>query len=479
MTPGQFYAKYLGVWTQESPQLGPQCVWAFKLFCKENSIPVVPTPNGWADGYWYSKDELGFGKYFEYITDYKQFREGDWVIWPRKAGNSHPSSHIALYLYKTTGNTAMEFSLNQGGDGRFCAKGTVFYDALGALRWKGYTNMDIQKGFHQTVFGGVTVSTIRATAASGYELHLISAGTVQDFMSFDSDKLAIVGAINCNYFVSDKNSPSYGMHLGCEWDAWLGERWEAPKAPGIVAYYIDNDGKIGAHDQSTFYLSAKDVGLLFAPYSVRIHGGEEVNIISTSFTSKEDSYTEQSAVMKIGDDWCLANFSACRPADIAEFAKQAGASECAILDGGGSAQMFECSTTGTRKAVRYTERPVTTVLVLAKRIESDDLFPENPDPTLLPNDEQDSTPGAVEEPDKEPEKNNAAILPNNVYDVLKLLCTVVLPAVIVLLSSLFDIWSTPNGDKIISTLAAINVFVGALIGVSSKQYWKEVNGNDR
>lgn len=59
MTPEQFYAKYLYQYAQESPKLGAQCVWAFKLFCKENSIPVMPTPDNRASGYWTCQNQDG------------------------------------------------------------------------------------------------------------------------------------------------------------------------------------------------------------------------------------------------------------------------------------------------------------------------------------------------------------------------------------------------------------------------------------
>ena len=486
MTPSQFYAKYLNVWTQESEKLGPQCVWAFKLFCRENSIPVKPTPNNWADGYWYSKDELGYGKYFDYITDYKQFREGDWVIWPRRPGNSHPSSHIAMYLYETTGKTAMEFSLNQGGDGRFTAKGTVFFDALGALRWKGYSHMDLPKGYSQQTWNGIQVDAVRASADKGYSLHLISAedgqptGTsraLKGLLQFDSDRLGIVAAVNANYFDNQSGSQTFGMHFGCEGDGHVQGYWQAPKTAGIISYYIAMDGQIGAHDESGFYLAQDDIQLVCAPYSVLIHDGQNVELHSTAYGSKELYRTNQTAAFRINQDWCLAIFSECYPSDVHKYAQELGANELILMDSGGSTQMFECSTTGHRRAVRDTGRLLPNVLVLAQTITpaaTPDL-PEDPQ-------EEPKTEPIIEEPVQSPEPvvetpvKEGIMLSNEMYDVLKVICTVVLPAVIVLLSSLTDIWSLPYGDKVISTLAAINVFIGALIGISSNAYWKAEKG---
>ena len=143
MTPEQFYAKYLYQYAQESPKLGAQCVYAFKLFCKENSIPVMPTPDNRASGYWTCQNQDGTinedvkawqEKYFEKITDKSQFRNGDWVIWGWNG--SHPQTHISMWL------GGKSFSLNQYTEYKnFTIKETDFSDALGALRWRGYEQM--------------------------------------------------------------------------------------------------------------------------------------------------------------------------------------------------------------------------------------------------------------------------------------------------------------------------------------------------
>ncbi len=130
----EFYEKYNTKYVDDDGAYGCQCVDLFRVFCREFGIPVKPTPNNYADGYWYSKDSLGYGKYFDYITDFKKFQDGDVVIWARTnqpgGSKSHPSSHIAFYY------NGMEFGTNQGGDRSACLKKTDFSDALGALRLK-------------------------------------------------------------------------------------------------------------------------------------------------------------------------------------------------------------------------------------------------------------------------------------------------------------------------------------------------------
>jgi hypothetical protein len=64
-------------------------------------------------------------------------------------------------------------------------------------------------------------------------------------------------------------------------------------------------------------------------------------------------------------------------------------------------------------------------------------------------------------------------LKNSVYDVLKYIVTIVLPALTTLWLALATIWNLPYGEPIGATMGAITVFLGALIGISSAQYNKE------
>jgi hypothetical protein len=64
-------------------------------------------------------------------------------------------------------------------------------------------------------------------------------------------------------------------------------------------------------------------------------------------------------------------------------------------------------------------------------------------------------------------------LPDKVYDVLKWLSLVFFDAVGVLYKSLSAIWAFPYGDEVLATCAAISLFIGAIIGISSAQYYKD------
>ena len=57
-------------------------------------------------------------------------------------------------------------------------------------------------------------------------------------------------------------------------------------------------------------------------------------------------------------------------------------------------------------------------------------------------------------------------LNNKVYDVLKWIVIIVLPALSVLYGTLAKIWGLPYEAEIPLTINAIDLFLGALIGIS-------------
>ena len=171
MTPEQFYAETLGKVVDFDGAYGAQCVDGFRYWGKMNSVPVPPTPNNYADGYWYSRDALGFGKWFVYVTD-GNYRNGDWIFWAR-GSKSHPSSHVAMWFY------GQEYGENQGGSGGFSLKPTDFSDALGALRWKGYIMEDktIEQLAYEVLAGmwGNGEERRQRLTAAGYDYDAVQA----------------------------------------------------------------------------------------------------------------------------------------------------------------------------------------------------------------------------------------------------------------------------------------------------------------
>lgn len=61
---------------------------------------------------------------------------------------------------------------------------------------------------------------------------------------------------------------------------------------------------------------------------------------------------------------------------------------------------------------------------------------------------------------------------NKVYDILKWVALVFLPALGTLYFALSGIWGLPYGEQIVGTITAIDTFLGAIIGISSINYNK-------
>lgn len=62
---------------------------------------------------------------------------------------------------------------------------------------------------------------------------------------------------------------------------------------------------------------------------------------------------------------------------------------------------------------------------------------------------------------------------NKVYDVLKKIAQVWLPAIGTLYFALASIWGLPYGEAIVGTITAVDAFLGAVLGVSTHIYNKK------
>ena len=61
---------------------------------------------------------------------------------------------------------------------------------------------------------------------------------------------------------------------------------------------------------------------------------------------------------------------------------------------------------------------------------------------------------------------------NKMYDVLKWIAMVVLPAIGTLYFALAGIWGFPYGEEIVGTITAVAAFLGSVLMISSAQYKK-------
>lgn len=62
---------------------------------------------------------------------------------------------------------------------------------------------------------------------------------------------------------------------------------------------------------------------------------------------------------------------------------------------------------------------------------------------------------------------------NKIYNILKYIALIALPAIVLFMSALGDIWGLTWMPKVVATISAFATLLGALLQVSSKKYWKE------
>lgn len=62
---------------------------------------------------------------------------------------------------------------------------------------------------------------------------------------------------------------------------------------------------------------------------------------------------------------------------------------------------------------------------------------------------------------------------NKVYDILKWIAQLFLPAAATLYFALASIWGFPYGEEIVGTITAVDAFLGVLLGISTSVYKKQ------
>lgn len=69
------------------------------------------------------------------------------------------------------------------------------------------------------------------------------------------------------------------------------------------------------------------------------------------------------------------------------------------------------------------------------------------------------------------------ILSDKMYNILKQIAMVILPAIGTLYFALAGIWGFPYGEQIVGTITAVDTFLGAILGISTAQYNKTENSD--
>jgi len=67
---------------------------------------------------------------------------------------------------------------------------------------------------------------------------------------------------------------------------------------------------------------------------------------------------------------------------------------------------------------------------------------------------------------------------NKVYDILKWITQILLPAIATFYYALANVWALPYPKEIVGTITAIDALLGVLLGISTVQYNNKINGGN-
>ena len=331
-TPLAFVENYIYKAIDFDNYAGVQCVDGFRVFGQWAGIPIPPTPDNWAQGYWLYRDQLGFSKYFDYITDKADLRDGDWCIWLK--GSSCALSHVAMAF------RGQYFGERQDGNLFFCLA-NIKNDWAGALRWKGWSQgMKIGSGrTYRDTFAGQDI--IVRGLKDGHQITLASAKTngkvtgtdLQPIRDIDDDRHVFYSKLNCNFF-----DMSTGQALGVRCGL---DEWSVPRQGSFLFYALKTDGSSVIGMDNDFWYGPEDVVFACSPAIILMHDGKDVDMTSPETFWKRDWTGTQSLLIRTAERYCFAlvkgNLSAdqCRA-----WAKSIdGIRDLCILDSGGSAQL--------------------------------------------------------------------------------------------------------------------------------------------
>ena len=62
---------------------------------------------------------------------------------------------------------------------------------------------------------------------------------------------------------------------------------------------------------------------------------------------------------------------------------------------------------------------------------------------------------------------------NKLYDILKWVAMILLPAIGTLYFALAGVWGLPYAEQVVGTIAAVDTFLGAVLGIAAAQYNSE------
>lgn len=327
-TPQQFVEAYHSKAIDFDGGYGVQCVDGWKTFCQWIGVPVKPTPNNWADGYWLYRKDLGYSQWFDFITDKSKIRTGDWCIWAK--GSSCVNSHIAMYWEKVNENKSSYFGERQDGNLFFCFA-TIPDDWMGALRWKGF---DMIGSWERVVDQFAGVEIIATGMPDGDSLTVISTNTPKVIQDIDDPDHVYDQKLNGGFFDNNSNSLTYGEAYGirCGVDCW-----EVPRQGKFIYYALLPDGTTEVGNDSDFWHTEHTCSCALSPAMVLMHNGEDVEFVSPEVSWRRTYACSQSMLVRTAERFVFAiSKGNLTPDQCRAWAKSIGALDLVFNDAGGS-----------------------------------------------------------------------------------------------------------------------------------------------
>lgn len=329
MTPYEWRSETLGKSYNTDSAYGFQCWDYFDAFVKYFKLPISTycSLTGYVCDLWRLKDKYGYSKYFQYITNPVELKDGDWVFFDRGSA-THNSSHVCMFF-----SPDIELGQNQGAP-YVTEKKTAYYDMLGAFRFRSWS--EIAAGASDVTINEHDYALYRQTA--GQKAVVLSAGLnqLQSIRSLDADVYVYAKVTGANYFqMRTDTADAYGTTYG-DISAPLNDVWRELPNQDTTLFFDLNTGAYG--DCTGIHIDREhDVyspSVVFPAHGnyqyARMVGIDHVNTVS-----------RYAFVLRFSDGQYAVGIAKedLTPRQIAEDFRQYPIDSISFLDGGGSAQM--------------------------------------------------------------------------------------------------------------------------------------------
>ena len=476
-TPQTFYEKYNGIAVDYDHAYDVQCVDGVKVGCEYLGIPVKATPNNWANGYWIYKDQLGYAQYFDYITDVKDLKPGDWCIWDK--GSSCALSHIAMYWKGVNGTHAQFFGERQDGKLYFCLA-NIKLDIMGALRPKAWSDVSLKinyRDFIETTYLGQKILVYGQ--ATDDKVTLISAKTngkvngndVQLIGEIDDSEHIYDAKLNANYFIMS-NGVALGVRCGVN-------EWSVPRQNAFYYYALMKDGQSQVGMDRDFWYTNEQVQFACSPAIITLYHGSQVFYESPASSGTKTYANTQSMLIRTNKLFAFAIVvGKLTVAQCTEWAKGIeGIQDLCFMDSGGSA----CMQVGYNVYYSTNEHRKISNALAFYRNKTEDIQEPVTEPVTDPIEEpveqkptQDEKPSQntnneVTEPIQTGNDDYLFKMSNRAYDFLKFL-THIIPILLTFYVAISKIWNLPMAESIIATVTAFDSMLITIMNMSTIGY---------